>query len=148
MAEFIERSIPFKTKTLLLLFVEFIQNTTIEERVSLLEVQVVEIEEDVTGLDLNVNFLFDEQVIQDERLFSLEQDTDVIISELDIVEDDLESKSFITSSVSLHKVGLHVCIFFFKYSVQIYRTQLLPWISESLFWRKTEGMMGTAQWLN
>ena len=43
---------------------------------------MVEIEEDVTGLsvdlielDENVDFLFDETVIQDERLFSLEQET-------------------------------------------------------------------------
>ena len=55
-------------------------NTTIEERVALLEIQVVEIEEDVTGLEVDltelegdVNFLFDEQVIQDERLQELEQ---------------------------------------------------------------------------
>ena len=53
---------------------------TIEERVSVLEMQVVEIEEDVTGLEVdlteldeNVDFLFDEQVIQDERLLELEQ---------------------------------------------------------------------------
>ena len=49
------------------------QNITIEERVSLLEIQVVELDEDVTGLDEDLSFLFDEQVIQDERLFSLEQ---------------------------------------------------------------------------
>ena len=48
-------------------------NITIEERVALLEIQVVEIEEDVTGLDQDVNFLFDEQVIQDARIFTLEQ---------------------------------------------------------------------------
>ena len=47
--------------------------TTIEERVALLEIQVVEIEDDVTGLDQDVNFLFDEQVIQDARIFTLEQ---------------------------------------------------------------------------
>ena len=45
------------------------QNTTIEERVALLEIQVVEIEDDVSILIENDNFLFDEQVIQDERLF-------------------------------------------------------------------------------
>ena len=56
------------------------QNATIEERVALLEIQVVEIQEDVSGLDEDVtllegdvNFLFDETVIQDERLFTLEQ---------------------------------------------------------------------------
>ena len=47
---------------------------------SLLEVQVADLREDVTvvqrdvvDLDEDVDFLFDEQVIQDERLFSLEQ---------------------------------------------------------------------------
>ena len=47
--------------------------------------QVVEIQEDllVTRIDLvelegDVNFLFDEQIIQDERLFSLEQTVFVI----------------------------------------------------------------------
>ena len=56
-----------------------LQNATIEERVSLLEIQVVEIQEDVTEVDErvellegDVNFLFDEQVIQDERLLGLE----------------------------------------------------------------------------
>ena len=54
-------------------FVELIQKTTIEERVTILETQVVEIEENITGLnvrltevDENVDFLFDEEVIQDE----------------------------------------------------------------------------------
>ena len=65
---------------------------TIEERVTILENQVVEIEEDLTGLDQDVNFLFDEQVIQDERLFSLEQTSNGIIGELDLIEDELESE--------------------------------------------------------
>ena len=56
---------------------------------TILENQVVEIEEDVTGLDQDVNILFDEQVIQDERLLNLEETSDGIISEL---EDDLESE--------------------------------------------------------
>ena len=53
-------------------FIEIIQNATIEERVTLLEIQVVEIKEDLTEIDErvmlvegDVNFLFDEQVIQD-----------------------------------------------------------------------------------
>ena len=61
------------------------QNTTIEERVSLLEIQVTEIEEDLTDLDQDVNFLFDEQVIQDERLFQLETESGEI-------QDDIVSK--------------------------------------------------------
>ena len=57
-----------------------IQNATIEERVTLLEIQVVEIQEDVTEVDErigllegDVDFLFDEKVIQDERIYNLEQ---------------------------------------------------------------------------
>ena len=60
---------------------------TIGERVTILESQVVEIEEDLTGIEEdvtvlavglaglseNIDFLFDEQVIQDERIFTLEQ---------------------------------------------------------------------------
>ena len=73
------------------LFVGFIQNITIEERVSILESQVVEIEEDITGLDQDVNFLFDEQVIQDERLLNVEVATDTINAEPVIVNDQLDS---------------------------------------------------------
>ena len=84
-----------------------VQNVTIEERVSLLEIKVVEIEEDVTGLDQDTNFLFAEQAIQDERLLDLEQETDAIDTELDMIDDEfdainieLESKFF----YSLHCV--------------------------------------------
>ena len=45
---------------------------------SLLELQVAD-------LDQDVNFLFDDQVIQNERLFSLEQENEEI-------EDDIVSK--------------------------------------------------------
>ena len=72
------------------LFVEIMLNNTIEERVTLLEIQVTDIREDLTtteenvsDLDEDVNFLFDETVLQDERLFSLEQDNDVINQELE-----------------------------------------------------------------
>ena len=69
---------------------ELLLNTTIEERVALLEIQVVEIQEDVTELDEDVtllegdvNFLFNEQVIQDARLLTLEQENDIIDDELE-----------------------------------------------------------------
>ena len=39
---------------------------------SLLELQVGHLEENVVDLDEDVDFLFDEQVIQDERLLRLE----------------------------------------------------------------------------
>ena len=72
------------------------QNETIEERVALLELQVSDIREDLTtteqaveDLDENVDFLFDEQVIQDERLLNLEVATNEI-------EDEVESKKIKT----------------------------------------------------
>ena len=62
---------------------------------SLLEIQVDEIEEDllITRVDLtelegDVNYLFDETVIQDERLFTLEQTADAINAELDLIDDE------------------------------------------------------------
>ena len=51
---------------------------------TLLEIQVAD-------LDQDVNFLFDETVIQDERLFSLEQETDTIDAELDLVDDEIDA---------------------------------------------------------
>ena len=54
---------------------------------------MVEIEEDVTDLDQDVNFLFDEQVIQDRNIFSLEQTSLGILGELDSIEDELEIES-------------------------------------------------------
>ena len=71
--------------------------------VSLLEIEVVEIEEDVTvlvvgleGLGENVDFLFDEMVIQDERIFNLEQTSIGILGDLELVKDDIESKFLLT----------------------------------------------------
>ena len=71
------------------------QNVTIEERVALLEIQVADIEVDISILFENDNFLFDETVIQDERLFSLEQETEEI-------EDDIVSK-FLKGALHLHQ---------------------------------------------
>ena len=88
---------------------EQLQNSTLEERVELLEIQVVVIQDEVSDLETNINFLFDEQVIQDERLLSLEQETDIIDTrlliidnELDIIDDQLEGTIeiiFIHSSI-------------------------------------------------
>ena len=73
-------------------FAESIQNTTIEERVALLEIKVDEIEEDMSILIENDNFLLDGQIIQDENLLNLEQETDAINEELDVIDDNLEGK--------------------------------------------------------
>ena len=73
-----------------MIVVESALNNTIEERVSLLEVQVADLREDMTvmqtgvgEIDENVDFLFDEQVIQDERLIELEQGINVIDEEVE-----------------------------------------------------------------
>ena len=85
-------------RNLVLFILELLQNNTIEERVTLLEIQVTDIREDLTttdenvaSLDQDVNFLFDEQVIQDERLFSLEEETGEIDEQLFVIDDAIES---------------------------------------------------------
>ena len=120
----------------------------------------MEIEEDISILIENDDFLFDEHVIQDERLFSLEQTTVDITAELVAVDDELESEFFLQRelflSISMLFSGLvikitteeNVTVKTQSYHLQIYRTQLWPWISGSRYWKRTEGMMGTAQWLN
>ena len=59
---------------------------------TILEIQVADTQEDLTELEGDVNFLFDEQVIQDERLLNLEQTTVAIDAELDLIDDELESE--------------------------------------------------------
>ena len=58
----------------------------------------------MSDIETDVDFLFDEQAIQDERLlnhderlFSLEQTTDAINAELVAVDDELEGKQFCPS---------------------------------------------------
>ena len=46
----------------------------------------------MVDLDEDVDFLFDEQVIQDERLLELEQTTDAINAELVSVDDEIEGE--------------------------------------------------------
>ena len=53
---------------------------------------MVVIQDDLTDLDEDVGFLFNEQVIQDERLLNLEETSLDILGELDLIEDDLESE--------------------------------------------------------
>ena len=55
---------------------------------TLLEIQVAEVNERVVLLEGDINFLFDEQVIQDERILILEQDSDVF-------DEDLESECYL-----------------------------------------------------
>ena len=66
---------------------------------ALLEIHVVVIQDDVTGLEVDltelegdVNFLFDEQVIQDERLLNLEETSVQVVVELAEVNADLQGR--------------------------------------------------------
>ena len=66
---------------------------------ALLEIQVVEIEEDIADTEGDISilienddFLFDEQVIQDERLLNLEETSVQVVVELAEVNVDLLGK--------------------------------------------------------
>ena len=56
----------------------------------LLEGQVVVLKDEVSDIETDVDFLFDEQIIQDERLLNLEEETDTIDTRLLIIDNDLE----------------------------------------------------------
>ena len=60
-----------------------VQNLTIEERVAVLEGQVVIIQDELSDIETDVDFLFDEQIIQDERLLNLEEETSVVNEEVE-----------------------------------------------------------------
>ena len=66
----------------MLFFTEKLENITIEERVSLLEIEMEEIQGEVAEVQDEVIILFSQQVIQDDRLGNLEEDTDQL--ELDV----------------------------------------------------------------
>ena len=77
---------------------------------------MVEIQEDVTNVDErvvllkgDVNFLFDETVIQDERIYNLEQDSDVF-------DDEIESKCSpypTCKSMTVQQIRFNVCFFWY-----------------------------------
>ena len=73
-----------------MVFLGQFQNSTLEERVELLEGQVVVLQDEVSDIEANVNFLFDETIIQDQRIFSLEQIPIDVDEQLDIIDDTLE----------------------------------------------------------
>ena len=55
----------------------------------------------MTGLDQDVNFIFEQTVIRDERIFNLEQTSIGIIGDLDLVDDDIESLFLVILSLFL-----------------------------------------------
>ena len=61
-----------------------------------------EIDEDVTGLDSDVNFLFGEQIIQDERLLNLETTSNGVTIELAEINDEIEGCFLTVPCISLH----------------------------------------------
>ena len=52
----------------------------------------MDLEENVVDLDEDVNFLFDEHVIQDERLLELEQTSDQVVVELAEINANVQGK--------------------------------------------------------
>ena len=56
--------------------------TILEAQVVVLDDEVSDLEVDLTELEGDVNFLFEETIIQDERIFSLEQTTIAIDADL------------------------------------------------------------------
>ena len=54
---------------------ELAENGTVEERVTLLEIQMDEVQGDVAENKGDISLLFTDQIIQDERLVDLEDDT-------------------------------------------------------------------------
>ena len=110
-----------------------IQNNTLEERVALLEIQVDEMEDDIiiirvdlTELEGDVNFLFDDQEMQDERLFSLEQETDAIDRQLDGISAEIEGTNPFDPCFVRHSFFNYVFLKTYSvcYTLQIYRMQL------------------------
>ena len=75
-------------------FLEQSQNSTLEERVELLEIQVVVIQDELMDLDEDVDFLFDGQIIQDERLLNLEETSTGILGELNVIDEAIEGEKF------------------------------------------------------
>ena len=104
------------------------QNSTIEERVSLLELQVVDFEESMVDLDEDVDFLFDEQVIQDERLLGLEQTTDAINAELVSVDDEIEGEEM--CATTFHCQFSKNLENYFIVTIKVYLIQPWTWIQE------------------
>ena len=51
---------------------------------------LTDVGDDLTLLEENVNFLFDETIIQDQRIFSLEQISIDVDAQLDIIDDTVE----------------------------------------------------------
>ena len=71
------------------------QVVELEEDLTVLDEDFTGLEVDLTELDEYVDFLFDEQIIQDERLLTLEQENDII-------DDELESEfSFLPAAMKL-----------------------------------------------
>ena len=56
-------------------YLDLTANGTIEERVAVLEVQMDDLQGDVSQTEEEITLLFSQQVIQDERLINLEEDT-------------------------------------------------------------------------
>ena len=70
---------------------------------------ITEVDERVELLEGDVDFLFDETVIQDERLLNLERETEEIDEQLVLIGDDLESK-FLKCCVTFWCLSLNIMV--------------------------------------
>ncbi len=53
-----------------------IQKETIEERVTILELEMVNVKDDIDDLTDSADLLFQQQIIQDQRMYNMEQEMD------------------------------------------------------------------------
>ena len=68
---------------------------------------MVIIQDEVSDLENNMDFLFGEQIIQDERLLNVEVATDTINAQLVTVDDKIEGRDiFITNIYGKHLKNL------------------------------------------
>ena len=51
-------------------------NASLEERVTFLEFQMLEVNEEIQDIDGEVDFLFTEQIIQDARIYDVEEEVE------------------------------------------------------------------------
>ncbi len=60
-----------------------LQNVTIEERVTVLEAEMTGVLSEIVELNFDVDFLFTEQALQDQQIFSLYEETDELEGRVD-----------------------------------------------------------------
>ena len=76
-----------------------LQNVTIEERVTVLEAEMTGVLSEIVELNFDVDFLFTEQALQDQQIFSLYQETGELEDKADYLEDRADSENELSTLV-------------------------------------------------